>query len=116
MDAQTREIAPKLSIFDTKMSSLYRIHQKTLQSIPSTRPSIQLTGKFRLITSQEQFLQADDGDIRYNYSRQQNIFYSCVLQSQSTVIVHFTLLHQCLTRYSLSTLMLVTSCFRWYSL
>ena len=51
--------------------------------------------------------------IRYYYSRQQKI-YTYVLQRQSTVMVHFTLLHQCLTRYSLSTHLLM-SCFRWYS-
>ena len=69
MDAQTREIAAKLPTFDTKMSSMYRTRQKTLPSIPSTRQSIQLEVKFRLTTSQEQFLQADGGDTRYNYSR-----------------------------------------------
>ena len=31
------------------------------------------------------------------------------------MIVHFTLPHQCLTRYSLSTHLLVMSCLRWYS-
>ena len=63
MDAQIREIAAKLPTFDTNKSSLYRTRQTTLPPIPSTRPSIQLEGKFRLTTSQEQFLQADDGDI-----------------------------------------------------
>jgi len=52
---------------------------------------------------------------RYYYSRQQKIFYTYVLRKQSTVMVHFTLPYQCLTRYSLSTHLLVMSCFRWYS-
>jgi hypothetical protein len=63
MDAQTRRIAEKLPTFDIKKSSLYRTRQATLPPTPSTRPSIQLEGIFRLTTSQEQFLQADDGDI-----------------------------------------------------
>jgi len=50
-DAETREIAAKLPTFDTKNSSLYRTRQKKLE------------GKFRLTTSQEQFLQTHDGDI-----------------------------------------------------
>ena len=52
---------------------------------------------------------------RYYYSRQQKIFYTYVLRRQSTVMVHFTLPHQCLTRYSLSMHFSMMSCFRWYS-
>ena len=82
-DAQTREIAVNLPTFDTKKSSLYRTCQKTLPPIPSTRPSIQLEGKFRLTTSQEQFLQADDGDIDkiLILSTAENILHLCAAET-----------------------------------
>lgn len=49
----------------TKKSSLYITHQKKKGTTsPSTQSAIQLEGTFRLTTSQEQFLLADDGDIR----------------------------------------------------
>ena len=61
----------------------YRTRQKTLSSIPSTRPSIQLEGKSRLTTSQEQFLQADDGDIDtiLIFSTTENILHLCAAET-----------------------------------
>ena len=82
-DAQIREIAAKLLTFEAKKSSLYRTHQHTLPPIPSTRPSIQLEGKFRLTTSQEQFTQADDGDIDkiLIFSTTANLLHLCAAET-----------------------------------
>ena len=62
-DAQTREIASNLPTFDSAKSSLYRSRQKMLPPVLTTRPDINLEGKFRETTSGEPFLQAEDGDI-----------------------------------------------------
>ena len=57
--------------------------KNTLPSIPSTRTSIQIDGKFRLTTSQEQYLQADDGDIDKIQlcSTTENILHLCAAET-----------------------------------
>ena len=62
-DAQTIEIASNIPTLDSAKSSLYRSRQKMLPPVPTTRPDINLEGKFRETTSGEPFLQAEDGDI-----------------------------------------------------
>jgi hypothetical protein len=91
-----------------KKSSLYRTRPK--KTIPSTRPSI-LEGKFRLTTSQEQFLQADDGDIdkRLLFSTTENLLHLCAAETIYCDGTFYT------APPMFDQILLVMSCFRWYS-